>query len=273
MDYVSTLQSQTGSQPAILGTTFSAADIPKFGLNGSSENGVALSNQWLAAGGIVQISLWPGNPHTLSGSQSDTDITCSDLLTAGNSTYSNWQGYLAALVAKLKQINGPVILRPFVETNGSWFWWGSQCSASQQAQLWQQMWNYFADAGVHNVLWEYNVNAGVGNYTAYYPGNSYVDLVSWDSYPPSSSDAAWYNPLAALGKPMLLAESGVISSSPPPAYSGNTDDLLQVAKANFPKLVGIVIWCQTQALSEQQGDEAFMTDSAILTLADLPASL
>jgi hypothetical protein len=37
--------------------------------------------------------------------------------------------------------------------------------------------------------------------------------------------------------------------------------------------VGIVIWCQTQALSEQQGDEAFMTDSAILTLADLPASL
>jgi hypothetical protein len=37
--------------------------------------------------------------------------------------------------------------------------------------------------------------------------------------------------------------------------------------------VGIVIWCQTQALSQQQGDEAFMTDSAILNLTDLAAAL
>jgi mannan endo-1,4-beta-mannosidase len=272
LDYVSALKSQTGTQPAILGTTLSAADIPKFGLYGSSENGVALSNQWLAAGGIVQLSLWPGNPQTMSGSQTDFDITCADVLTPGNATYTNWQDYLAALVAKVKQINGPIILRPFVETNGRWFWWGNNCSSSQQVQIWQQMWNYFAAAGVNNVLWEFNVNGGVGNYTADYPGSDYVDIVSFDSYPPTSRDSTWYAPLAALGKPVILAESGP-SPYPVGIDSFDNDDILQVVKSNFPKIVGIVIWCQTQALSQQQGDEAFMTDSAILNLTDLAAAL
>jgi hypothetical protein len=272
LDYVNALKSQTGTQPAVLGTTLSASDIPRFGLNGSSENGVALSNQWLAAGGIVQLSLWPGNPQTMSGSQTDFDINCADVLTPGNATYNNWQGYLAAAVAKIKQINGPVILRPFVETNGRWFWWGNNCSASQQVQIWQQMWNYFAAAGVNNVLWEYNVNGGVGNYTASYPGSAYVDIVSFDSYPPTQADAAWYKPLAALGKPIILAESGP-SPYPVGIDTFDIDNILQVVKANYPDIVGIVIWCQTQALSQQQGDEAFMTDPAIINLADITATL
>jgi hypothetical protein len=74
------------SEPAILNTTVSAADIPKLGLNGSTENGVALTVQWLAAGRIVHLSLCPGNPLTMSGSQSDLNLNCADLASARNAT-------------------------------------------------------------------------------------------------------------------------------------------------------------------------------------------
>jgi hypothetical protein len=264
MDYTSTLKSQTGTQPAILGTTL--------GMAGSQQNGVALSNQWLAAGGIVELSLWPNDPST-GADDNNRNFTFSDVYTPGTALNSAWNSYLDTIASQLKAINGPVLFRPFVELNGNWSWWGAQPTA-QFIALYQYTYDYLMHTkGVNNALWIYNVNAGVGNYTAYYPGSSYVDIVSWDSYPPSSSDAAWYNPLAALGKPMILAESGVISASQPPAYAGNNNTLLQTVKTNFPKVVGVVIWCQNWALSQQQGDEAFMSDPAVITLADLPANL
>ena len=41
------------------------------------------------------------------------------------------------------------------------------------------------------MLWVYNVNSGAGNYTQYYPGASYVDIVSWDSYPVEAGDPVY----------------------------------------------------------------------------------
>jgi beta-mannanase len=120
----------------------------------------------------------------------------------------------------------------------------------------------------------YNINAGVGNYAQYYPGSSYADLVSWDSYPVNTADLPLYNDLLATGKPILVAETGASpNASSIPPYSFDNDSILNTIKSSFPKVIGVVVWCQNLALSQQQGDEAFMTDSAILTLADLPASL
>ena len=158
--------------------------------------------------------------------------------------------------------------------NGNWSWCGAQ-PTSQFIELWKYTYDYLMHTkGVTNALWVYNVNAGVGNYTAYYPGSAYVDIVSWDAYPPRAGDSA-YSAIANLGKPIILAESGVISANNNNVapYAGNNADLLQVVKTSFPKVVAIVIWCQHWALSQQQGVESFMTDSAVINLADLPATL
>jgi hypothetical protein len=267
LDNIQALYSQTGTYPAILGTTLS--------MTGSPENGVALANQWISQGGIVLVSLWSDDPAGGVYNAAYSGSKFSDVYTPGNAVNTAWNAYLDKIAAQLKQINGPVLLRPFVELDGNWFWWGRQPTA-QFIALWQYSWNrIMVTDGVTNALWVYNVNAYSGNYTAYYPGNSYVDIVSWDSYPPTAIDTLWYNALVGLGKPIILAETGVVSSdnSAVVPYAGNTNDLLQLVKASFPKVVAMVVWCQNAALSEQQGAEAFMTDSAVFNLADLAGAL
>ena len=40
-------------------------------------------------------------------------------------------------------------------------------------------------------------------------------------------------------------------------------------KRTFPKTFAIMIWYQTWALPDQAGESAFMTDPAVITLANL----
>jgi mannan endo-1,4-beta-mannosidase len=261
----------TGLTPAILGTTLSESEIP-LGLAGSAEDGVSLSNAWLAAGGIVHVSLWPGNPQT-GGSQDDVTLSASELLMPGTASYKSWQTYLAAVAKQLTQIKGPLLLRPFIELNGGWFWWGVENFTSAQfIQLWQGMHDYIVGQGVTNVLWVYNVNTGQGNYTSYYPGDTYVDVVSMDSYPPTSGDASMYTDLQTLGKPIIYSEIGVEQAQPQPAtFSGDYNAIREMIEASFPDVVGTVVWCQNWALSEQNGAAGFLGDPSIVNLTDLPS--
>jgi hypothetical protein len=267
MDNIQALYSQTGTKPAILGTTL--------GLPGSQEDGVALSNQWIAAGGIADVVLVPPDPATGKWDlRMPAGARFSDVYTPGTALNATWNTYIDGIAAQMKQINGPFLFRPFAEMNGDWFWYGAQPTA-QMIALWQYTYNRIVNVdGVNNALWIYNINAGVGNYAQYYPGSAYVDIVSCDSYPPSPTDMSWYNALVTLDKPIILAESGAspYQSSIAP-YSFDNESILATVKANFPKVVAIVIWCQNLSLSEQQGDELFMTDAAVITLSDLTAVL
>lgn len=259
-DYEQAATSQTGKTVAILGISS--------GAQGSTENTVAMANAWLAQGGIPLVSWWPGG--TPSGT---TTVPFAQITQPGTAGYVTWYQMLDAQIALLKAINGPVLYRPFVELNGNWFWWGDQNTA-QFIAVWQQMHAYFASKGVTNVLWVYNVNTGTGNYTQYYPGAAYVDVVSWDAYPPTSGDPT-YTALAALGKPIMLAETGVESpnNNAVAPFSGDNSQLLATVKANFPKVIALVIFCQNWALSEQNGAAALMNDPATIAMSDLPSGL
>jgi mannan endo-1,4-beta-mannosidase len=262
MDIVTPIRTATGSQVAILGTTND--------WNGTSnEDVVSLSNAWLAQGGIVLVSQSPQNPlKSVTG-------TYADVHTPGTAAYAQWRTYLDTQIAKLKQIKGPVIWRPFIELNKDWSWWAGQ-NPTDFKIIWQQMHDYFAANGVNNVLWLFNVNtwdssAGV---QSWYPGDDYVDLVSLDAYPPGTKgDTPVYNALVATGKPIMYAETGVHgpdnSDTAQQTYDNGT--LLATIKANFPKVFAVVIWCQNYALPLQKGESAFMSDPAIITLGDLPA--
>jgi len=262
LDYVQAVTAQTGKTVAILGTTL--------GISGSSEDGVRLSNQWLSAGGVVLLSLWPVDPFT--GKQdNDRSIPISNVTTPGSAASKAWFAYLDGIAAKLRQIRGPVLFRPFVELNGNWFWYGRQPTA-QFITLWQQMHDYLVTTkGLTNLLWVYNVNGGQGNYAEYYPGAAYVDVVSMDSYPPSAADVPMYNALLALGKPIIYAEVGptIADNSKIVPFSADNSLVLAVVKKDFPKVVAVVIWCQNSGLPRQKGAAELLSDPAVINLSDL----
>jgi mannan endo-1,4-beta-mannosidase len=104
-----------------------------------------------------------------------------------------------------------VLYRPLLEMNGNWSWWGGQ-NTGQFVQLWQEMHAYFESKGVTNVLWDFSPNGWSGNYTQYYAGPANVDIVAWDAYPPSANDPT-YGALVGLGKPILIAETGIGTSN------------------------------------------------------------
>ncbi|HEY1726741.1 MAG TPA: glycosyl hydrolase [Steroidobacteraceae bacterium] len=259
MQTVTPIAANTGRQVAILGTTND--------WNGTSnEDGVSLSNDWLAKGGIVLVSQSPQNPLKTSGG------TYVDVRTPGTAAYSQWHSYLDAQIAKLKQIKGPVIFRPFIEINGSWSWWPGQNPADFRL-VWQQTHDYFASKGVTNVLWllSLNTEGNAEDAMSWYPGDDYVDLVGIDAYPPSKNDQALYKALVATGKPVMYAEAGVNNPNNSTISRRNFDnsDLLSTLKNKYPAVFALVIWCQNYALPVQLGESSFMSDPAIITLNDL----
>jgi hypothetical protein len=266
MDTEQSAASQTGKTVAIAGITS--------GDEGSVEDAVALSNAWLAKGGIPFLSWWPSNPWTgvYGGSAVSADQFV-QLTQPGSAPYVAWYKLMDQQIAILKSIKGPVMYRPFGEMDGNWSWWGAQNPATM-VTVWQQMHTYFVSKGVTNVLWVYNVNSWSGNYTQYYPGAAYVDIVSWDAYPPMPNDPT-YPALETLNKPIMLAESGVETpnNNAVAHFSGDNGQLLATVKANFPKVFAISFWCQNWALPVQNGEAAFMNDPAVISMADLPSGL
>jgi mannan endo-1,4-beta-mannosidase len=271
MDTITSLANTTGKYPAILGTTINAV--------GSGENGVTLSNQWLNQGGIVLLSWWPGNPHSGVFTSDDTNLSgnFSDLLNSNSQASKNWYASLDQLAAKLKQINGPVLFRPFLELNGGWFWWGNQ-NTSNFIKVWQNMHDYLVNTkGVSNLLWVYCINAGVGKYADYYPGSSYVDVVSMDAYPPSAGDSVMVNPLSKFNKPLIYAEADEgwesVSGVLPSPYTVDVSSMVNTVLQDFPSVVGIVTWSQSVSMDKQLNADAAMNNSHVITRDALPSGL
>jgi mannan endo-1,4-beta-mannosidase len=266
LDYVQVTEKQTGKSVAILGTTSGQA--------GSTQDGVALSNRWLDNHGIVLLSWWPSNPFTGSyGPMSPASPgNFAQLTLPGTRGYVAWYKLLDDQIAQLKKIKGPVLYRPFVELNGNWSWWQNQDPATFIA-VWRQMHDYFVSNGVDNALWVYNVNTGRGRYTDYYPGPSYVDVLAMDAYPPSVVDLPMYDALVALNQPIIYAETGVTNpdNSKVAPFGADNSKLLAVVKDKFPKVVGVVIFCQNYGIPQQFGARELMNDPAVITRSDLPS--
>jgi beta-mannanase len=272
MDIVTPIPAATGSQVAILGT--SNYWLNSAGVTSSTTSWfVSTTNAWLEQGGIVLVSQEPITPW--SSGEPDTDT-----YTPGTNANNNWNAYLQAQAAMFKQLSGAVMWRPFPEANGGDHF-GSTFTPAQFQLLWQYTYNYMKSQGVNNILWVFNVNdwdhmnSGSTYYSGslWYPGSAYVDIVSMDAYPPGQGawDTVVYNWMVSTGKPFMFAESGPNGSG---AAGGNNDTgVLDVIKSKFPKTFAVMIWCQGWALPKQDGESAFMTDPAIITLSDVPAAL
>ncbi len=293
MNQVPLISSGTGSSPAILGTFMS------LGKASSLADVVALSNEWLAKGGIVITMLSPGNPTWAAtpggdpilaadgtggptrgpGQSGGHPINFGNLLVNGSPEWKVWHAFLDQLVVKFQAIKGPIIVRPFPELNRNEEWWSVAYQTPDQFKaVWQQMVTYIRSQGVTNVLWCLNFSGSQPHLDTtvplYYPGSDYVDIVSLDHYPPQFPyDGVGITALAATGKPVMYAEMGAVKGNPLPApFSGDTGLALQVVTDHYPQVVATVVWAATLALPMQLGMDAYMSNPKIVNLSDLPNS-
>ncbi|MBC7389249.1 MAG: T9SS type A sorting domain-containing protein [Opitutaceae bacterium] len=85
---------------------------------------------------------------------------------------------IAVELKKLRDANVPVVWRPLHEAGGGWFWWGAKGAAPCKALydiIYDRITNYH---GIHNLIWSWSSPEA-----DWYPGNSKVDLLGYDSYP------------------------------------------------------------------------------------------
>jgi hypothetical protein len=216
MNYI---YNNTGKYPAIRGLDM--GDSPDFG---------ARALAWWNSGGIPMVSYHMGSPAQTvdgyAGSQLTANINAA--LTPGTADYGRLTQRLDGWAAQLKIIqngNGAIILRPWHEASGTWFWWSKE-GASQYNRLWIFTFNYLVNTkGIHNLVWLHPFDGQPSS--SWYPGKSYVDIGGADAY------AGDNGPLTS----MFNSAKGVYGSTMPIALHENgpipDPDQLQSAGAHW----------------------------------------
>jgi mannan endo-1,4-beta-mannosidase len=163
-----------------------------------------------------------------------TDEQWQELITSDTPLHRRWEKYMDTAAGYLKQLQDahiPVLWRPMHENNGGFFWWGGRPGPAGTAQLFREV--YARMVYVHHLdnlvcVWNQNGPAPASEFANYFPGQKYVDVVSYDNYR-QLSDRYYYEIMAlADGKPVALGEVG----APPTA---------EVLKAQ-PKWAFFMVW-------------------------------
>ena len=118
---------------------------------------------------------------------------------------------IAEELEKFQAASIAVLWRPFHESDGRWFWWGSK-GPKCACELYKLMYDYYVDVKhLDNLLWVWNCAAPEG-----YPGDEYVDVISRDIYMPEYKPTSYreeYEELIAnttQNKVAALAEVGIL---------------------------------------------------------------
>lgn len=203
------LYTTTGKYPAFNCYDFIHIYVPEN--NWINYEDITPVTEWADAGGLVSL-MWhfnvPKTETTTIGSDgsgvtctpSETSFRATNALTSGTWEY-NWfyeqMDKVISVLLKLQDAGIVALWRPFHEAAGNayaknftgtaWFWWGYD-GAEIYKKLWQTMFDYFQQKGVHNLIWvwtaqNYNGDSSAyDNDNAYYPGDDYVDIVARDLY-------------------------------------------------------------------------------------------
>ncbi|MFJ5308460.1 glycosyl hydrolase [Streptomyces sp. NPDC088350] len=106
--------------------------------------------------------------------------------------------FLAATLSYFAAWDIPVLLRPYDEMNGDWFWWGGKTPASYK-KLWRITYDHLVRTkGLHNLIFVWSPNAW----------DPQGDNVPWDYYPGSDN-----MPITAAGSNALTRSPWVIWST------------------------------------------------------------
>ena len=190
----SDIKDVTGDYPAVYGW-----DLGRIENNALNDlDGVPFSKQKqyikevYDRGGVNTFSWHMNNPLTGGDAWDNTPGTVASVLPGGykHELFKSWLNNAAAYFLALKGSDGkaiPVLFRPYHEFTGNWFWWSKNTTTPEQfKELWKFTVTYFEKKGVHNLLYVYNTSdSGVSSkadFMEYYPGDEWVDVVSFDIY-------------------------------------------------------------------------------------------
>jgi mannan endo-1,4-beta-mannosidase len=146
-----------------------------------------------ARGGVLTFSWHVDNPFTGGDSWDiSSDRVVASVLPGGDKheEFRVWLDNLAEFLVSLRDEEGvaiPVIIRPWHEHTGSWFWWGQGlCTPEEFVALWRYTFDYLCgEKNLHNLLFAYSSGGNIENAEQYlerYPGDDYVDLIGFDYY-------------------------------------------------------------------------------------------
>ncbi|MBE0338810.1 glycosyl hydrolase [Paenibacillus sp. 23TSA30-6] len=224
MPEIDWLQANVGKKPAI-----AALDLidysPSRAEHGLSSTETEKAIEWDKQGGIVTFAWHWNAPKGLIDTQGKewwrgfyADSTTFDIEYAMNHPESEDYKLLirdidviAGQLKKLQDAKVPVLFRPLHEAEGKWFWWGAK-GPEPVKKLYILMHDRLTNKHkLNNLIWVWNSVA-----PDWYPGDEYVDILSFDSYPQAgdySPQIAKYEDLVTLGKDkklVAMSENGPI---------------------------------------------------------------
>ncbi|HKI90027.1 MAG TPA: glycosyl hydrolase, partial [Draconibacterium sp.] len=173
IEYISDI---TGKKPAICGFDLE--------FENANETKIQKAIEWWKTGGIPLI-MWNWAAPTFSEGydNSKKEIDIEKCFQEGTPEYKSFWNELetkANHLEKLRDAKVPVLWCPFQEQTGKLFWWSKQGPA-QFIKLWQTMFNYFVkERNLNNLIWVQCFSEDIDR--AWFPGNSYVDVIATSSY-------------------------------------------------------------------------------------------
>ena len=184
----SDVKNDVGVHPGIIGID----GLSLFGGEGTYEQSVSIAKAANKAGAILTLSMHMPNFVT-GGTFRDVTPGAIRAVLPGGEAHQKLKDYLDVVAAYAKDCvmeDGtpiPILLRPYHEGNGGWFWWGTASGNDAEAQqLYRFTVEYLRDVkDVHNFLYAYAPNGPFTNANAYlarYPGDNYVDVLGFDFY-------------------------------------------------------------------------------------------
>ena len=191
----------TGSTPAMAVFNYNILHrSPSSVLNYSN---IAPIEKWWSEGGVVAADWYWMVPtaegvrqYTMLGRQ--TTLTVENMLTEG--TWENGQmktdlKEMADMLLLLAEKDIPIVWRPLPDASSSTstgvndvYWWGNGGAEGFKA-LWRQMFDYFEQRGVNNLVWVWA--SRMGDFS-YYPGDEYVDVICCDVFGRTASSVGGY---------------------------------------------------------------------------------
>jgi mannan endo-1,4-beta-mannosidase len=122
-----------------------------------------------------------GQPGTNTFYTNSTTFDVTKAVTQGTPEYTAVIRDIDSIATQLKRLQAagvPVLWRPLHEAGGAWFWWGAKGPAAALA-LYDMVYNRIVNYhNIHNLIWQWSTPEA-----NWYPGNSKVDMLGYDSYP------------------------------------------------------------------------------------------
>lgn len=209
-------------------------------------------------GGMVSLSWHARNPKTGGDAWDVSDTTVVKSILPGGENHEKFAGWLSSVADFLNSLQTPegvkvpVLLRPWHEHTGSWFWWGKKlCTPDEYKTLWHMTVDSLRVHGVDNALYAYSPGSEPQDTTQYlerYPGDELIDVVGFDTYYSRGKDDFMAKMDRMCGIVTALGKThDKVAAVTETGYEGIPDskwwtETLYPAVAKYPGLSYVLVW-------------------------------